>query len=45
MAASAGHSSSQCAGLPLSWPLLVRSTGSRRAGSVVAAQAPDAQAQ
>ena len=30
-----GHSSSRCAGLSLSWPLLLRSTGSRRAGSVV----------
>ena len=35
--ASGGHSSSQCAGLSLSWPLLLRSTGSRRAGSVVVA--------
>ena len=34
VAASGGHSSSRCAGLPLSWPLLLRSTGSRRAGSV-----------
>ena len=35
--ASGGHSSSRCAGLSLSWPLLLRSTGSRRAGSVVVA--------
>ena len=33
--ASRGHSSSRCAGLSLSRPLLLRSTGSRRAGSVV----------
>ena len=37
VAASGGHSSSQCAGLSLSRPLLLRSTGSRRAGSVVVA--------
>ena len=37
VAASGGHSSSQCAGLSLSWPLLLRSTGSRCAGSVVVA--------
>ena len=30
--ASGGQSSSWCAGLSLSWPLLLRSTGSRRAG-------------
>ena len=35
--ASGGHSSSRCAGLSLSWPLLLQSTGSRRAGSVVVA--------
>ena len=35
--ASGGHSSSQCAGLSLSRPLFLRSTGSRRAGSVVVA--------
>ena len=34
---SGGHSSSRCAGLSLSWPLPLRSTGSRRAGSVVVA--------
>ena len=38
--ASGGHSSSRCAGLPLSRPLLLRSTGSRRAGSVIAAHGP-----
>ena len=38
--ASGGHSSSQCAGLSLSRPLLLRSTGSRRAGSVVVAHRP-----
>ena len=32
--ASRGHSSSRCVGLSLLWPLLLRSTGSRRAGSV-----------
>ena len=35
--ASGGHSSSWCAGLSLSWPLLLQSTGSKRAGSVVVA--------
>ena len=35
--ASGGHSSSRCAGLSLSRPLLLRGTGSRRAGSVVVA--------
>ena len=38
--ASGGHSSSRCAGLSLSWPLSLRSTGSRRAGSVVVAHGP-----
>ena len=38
--ASGGHSSSRCVGLSLSWPLLLRSTGSRRAGSVVVAHGP-----
>ena len=33
--ASGGHSSSRCAGLSLSRPLLLRSTGSRRAGSAI----------
>ena len=37
VAASGGHSSLQCAGLSLSRPLLLQSTGSRRAGSVVVA--------
>ena len=36
-AVSGGHSSSRCAGLLLSRPLPLRSTGSRRAGSVVVA--------
>ena len=40
VAASGGHSSMQCAGLSLSWPLLLRSTGSRRAGSVTVAHRP-----
>ena len=35
--ASGGHSSSRCAGFSLSRPLLLRSTSSRRAGSVVVA--------
>ena len=37
VAASGGHSSSRCAGLSPSRPLLLWSTGSRRAGSVVVA--------
>ena len=37
LVASGGHSSSRCAGLSLSRPLLLRRTGSRRAGSVVVA--------
>ena len=40
IAASGGHSSLRCAGLSLSRPLLLRSTGSRRAGSVVVAHGP-----
>ena len=40
VAASGGHSSSRCAGLSPSWPLLLRSTGSRRAGSVIVAHGP-----
>ena len=44
VAASGGHSSSQCAGLSLSWPLLLQSTGSRRAGSVVVAHGPSCSA-
>ena len=35
-----GHSSSRCAGLSLSRPLLLRSTGSRRAGSAIVAHRP-----
>ena len=38
--ASGGHSSSRCAGLSLSWPLLLQSTSSRRAGSVIVAHGP-----
>ena len=38
--ASRGHSSSRCAGLSLSRPLLLRGTGSRRAGSVIVAHGP-----
>ena len=38
--ASGGHSSSRCTGLSLSRPLLLRSTGSRRADSVVVAHGP-----
>ena len=37
VATSGGHSSSRCAGLSLSRPLPLPSTGSRRAGSVVVA--------
>ena len=44
IAASGGHSSSQCAGLSLSRPLLLRSTGSRRAGSVIVAHRPSCSA-
>ena len=40
VAASGGHSSSRCTGLSLSRPLLLRSTGSRRAGSVIVAHGP-----
>ena len=42
--ASGGHSSSRCAGLSLSRPLLLRNTGSRRAGSVVVAHGPSCSA-
>ena len=38
--ASGGHSSSRCAGLSLSRPLLLRSTGSRHTGSVIVAHGP-----
>ena len=44
VAASGGHSSSQCAGLSLPRPLLLRSTGSRRAGSVIVAHGPSCSA-
>ena len=40
VAASGAHSSSRCAGLSLSRPLLLQSTSSRRAGSVVVAHGP-----
>ena len=38
--ASGGHSSSWCAGPSLSRPLLLRSTGSGRAGSAIVAHGP-----
>ena len=44
VAASGGHPSSRCAGLSLSWPLLLQSTGSRRADSVVVAHGPSCSA-
>ena len=44
VATSGGHSSSWCAGLSLSWPLLLRSTDSRRAGSVIVAHGPSCSA-
>ena len=44
VAASGGHSSSRCAGLSLSRPLRLRSTGSRRAGSVTVAHGPSCSA-
>ena len=44
VAASGGHSSSRCAGLSLSRPLLLRSTGSRRAGSAIVANGPSCSA-
>ena len=44
VAASGGHSSSRCAGLSLSRPLLLRSTSSRCAGSVVVAHGPSCSA-
>ena len=40
VAASGGHSSSRCAGLSLSRPLLLRSMCSRSAGSVIVAHGP-----
>ena len=42
--ASGGPSSSRCAGLSLSWSLLLRSTGSRCAGSVMVAHGPSCSA-
>ena len=44
VAANEGHSSSRCTGLSLLRPLLLRSTGSRRAGSVVVAHGPSCSA-
>ena len=44
VAASGGHSSSRCAALSLSRPLLLWSTGSRRAGSVIVAHGPSCSA-
>ena len=44
VAASGGHSSSRCTGLSPSRPLLLRSTGSRRAGSVIVAHGPSCSA-
>ena len=44
VAASGGHSSSRCAGLSPSQPLLLWSTGSRRAGSVIVAHGPSCSA-
>ena len=40
VAASGGHSTSRCMGLSLSRPLLLWSTGSRRAGSAIVAHRP-----
>ena len=42
--ASGGHSSWRCAGLSLSRPLLLRSTGSRSTGSVIVAHGPSCSA-
>ena len=44
VAVSGGHSSSRCAGLSLSRPLLLWSTGSRRASSVIVAHGPSCSA-
>ena len=44
VAASGGHSSSRCAGLSLSRPLLLRSTGSRHACSAAVAHGPNCSA-
>ena len=40
VAESGGHSSLRCAGLSLSRPLLLRSTGSRHTGSAIVAHGP-----
>ena len=42
--ASGGHSSSRCAGLSLSRPFPLRSTGSRRAGSAIVVHWPSCSA-
>ena len=44
VAASGGPSSSRCTGLSLLRPLLLRSTGSRRAGSAIVAHGPSCSA-
>ena len=44
VAASGGHSSSRCAGFSLPRPLPLRSTGSRRTGSVIVAREPSCSA-
>ena len=44
VAANGGHSSLQCAGLSLLRPLLLQSTGSSRAGSVIVAHGPSCSA-
>ena len=44
VATSGGHSSSPCAGLSLSRPLLLQGTGSRRVGSVAVAHGPSCSA-
>ena len=44
IAASGAHSSSRCTGPSLSRPLLLRSTGSRRAGSAIVAHGPSCSA-
>ena len=44
LVASGGHSSLRCAGLSLSRSLLLQSTGSRRAGSVIVAHGPSCSA-
>ena len=44
VAASGGHSSSRCAGLSLSRPLLLQSRGSRRPGSAAVAHGPSCSA-